>query len=140
MQGAATLQAQCGKLVIAVSDDISPDNADAIFWSLAYRSNFMEDVHVIPYRSSGHGPKSGRGAVEATLMIDATLKHHMPPLALPTEEFMTRAKKIWEELDLPRIAPQGAVARYELGDWDEEWTEFANAAVAGRWRESGKST
>ena len=57
MQGAATLQAQCGKLVIAVSEDISPDNADAIFWSLAYRSNFMEDAHIIPYRSSGHGPK-----------------------------------------------------------------------------------
>src|SRR5216684_7376002 len=34
MQGAATLQAQCGKLVIAVSEDISADNADAIFWSL----------------------------------------------------------------------------------------------------------
>src|SRR5215813_2749859 len=34
MQGAASLQAQCGKLVIAVSEDISPDNADAILWSL----------------------------------------------------------------------------------------------------------
>src|SRR5476649_2636279 len=77
MQGAATLQAQCGKLVIAVSEDIDPENADAIFWSLAYRSNFSEDVLVTPYRSSGHGPKSGRGALEGTLMIDATQKHDM---------------------------------------------------------------
>ena len=83
MRGAATLQAQCGKLVIAVSED-APDNADAIFWSLAYRANFMEDVHLTPYRSSGHGPKSGRAEMEGTLMIDATLKHDMPPLALPT--------------------------------------------------------
>lgn len=73
-------------------------------------------------------------------MIDATLKHDMPPLALPTEEFMTRAKKIWEELKLPRIVPQSPWHGYELGDWDEAWTQFADAAVAGNWRQSGKST
>jgi 4-hydroxy-3-polyprenylbenzoate decarboxylase len=140
MQGAAALQAQCGKLVIAVSEDISPDNADAIFWSLAYRSNFMEDVLMMPYRSSGHGPKSVRAATEGTLLIDATLKHDMPPLALPTEKFMVRAKKIWEELDLPHITPQAPWHGYQLGDWAEEWTEFANVAVAGNWRQSGKST
>jgi UbiD family decarboxylase len=140
MQGAATLQAQCGKLVIAVSEDIFPENADAIFWSLAYRSNFMEDVHITPYRSSGHGPKSGRAPVEGTLMIDATLKHDMPPLALPTEEFMMRAKEIWQELDLPRITPQAPWHGYEMGDWDDGWTEFAEAAVAGDWRKSGTST
>jgi 3-polyprenyl-4-hydroxybenzoate decarboxylase len=140
MQGAASLQAQCGKLVIAVSEDISPDNADAIFWSLAYRSDFMEDVLVTPYRSSGHGPKSGRGVTEGTMLIDATLKHDMPPLALPAEEFMTRAKKIWEELDLPRIIPQAPWHGYQLGDWDKEYDGFAEAAVAGDWRESGKQT
>jgi 4-hydroxy-3-polyprenylbenzoate decarboxylase len=140
MQGAATLQAQCGKLVIAVSEDIQPENADAIFWSLAYRSNFMEDLLVTPYRSSGHGPKSGRGAMEGTLLIDATLKHDMPPLALPAEEYMARAKDIWQELGLPRIVPQAPWHGYQLGDWSEEWTGFANAAVAGDWRQNGEST
>jgi UbiD family decarboxylase len=140
MQGAANLQAQCGKLVIAVSEDISPENADAIFWSLAYRSNFMEDVLITPFRSSGHGPKSGRAPTEGTMLIDATLKHDMPPLALPTEVFMLRAKEIWEELDLPRIAPQAPWHGYQLGDWAEEWTGFANAAVAGDWRQNGIST
>jgi 4-hydroxy-3-polyprenylbenzoate decarboxylase len=140
MQGAATLQAQCGKLVIAVSEDISPDNADAIFWSLAYRVNFMEDVLMSPYRSAGHGPKSGRAAEEGTLLIDATLKHDMPPLALPAEEFMTRAQEIWQELDLPRITPQAPWHGYQLGDWDEEWTRIAEAAVKGQWRESGAAT
>jgi len=140
MQGAASLQAQCGKLVVAVSEDISADNADAIFWSLAYRSNFMEDVHIAPYRSSGHGPKSGRAAVEGTMLIDATLKHDMPPLALPAEEFMTRARKIWEELGLPHITPQAPWHGYDLGDWDEEWSEFAKIAIAGDWRKSGQST
>ncbi len=140
MQGAATLQAQCGKLVIAVSEDIAPENADAVFWSLAYRSNFMEDILMVPYRSSGHGPKSGRAAMEGTLMIDATLKSDMPPLALPAEEYMTKAKEIWQELGLPRIVPQSPWHGYQLGDWDEEYTAFAEAAVAGNWRKSGEGT
>jgi len=140
MQGAATLQAQCGKLVIAVSEDINPENADAVFWSLAYRSDFSEDLHVTPYRSGGHGPKSGGGALEGTLMIDATLKHAMPPLALPAEEFMTRAKVIWQELDLPPLTPQSPWHGYQLGDWTPEWTDFAKAAVAGDWRAIGEST
>jgi 4-hydroxy-3-polyprenylbenzoate decarboxylase len=140
MQGAASLQAQCGKLVIAVSDDIDPESADAIFWSLAYRSDFNKDVLVMPYRSSGHGPKSGRAAEEGTLLIDATLKHDMPPLALPAEEYMTRAKKLWEELGLPRITPQPPWHGYDLGDWSAEWSAFAEAAVRGEWRASGENT
>jgi UbiD family decarboxylase len=140
MQGAASLQAQCGKLVIAVSEDIAPENADAVFWSLAYRSNFMEDILMMPYRSSGHGPKSGRAAMEGTLLIDATLKSDMPPLALPAEEYMTKAKAIWEELGLPRIVPQSPWHGYQLGDWDEEYTVFADAAVTGDWRKSGENT
>jgi UbiD family decarboxylase len=140
MHGAASLQAQCGKLVIAVSEDINPENADAIFWSLAYRSDFTEDVLVTPYRSSGHGPKSGRAPLEGTLLIDATLKHIMPPLALPAEEYMTNAKAIWEELGLPRLSPQSPWHGYQLGDWTQEWTDYANAAVKGDWRAAGEAT
>ena len=39
LHGAASLRADCGKICIAVSEDIDPANTDAIFWSLAYRSN-----------------------------------------------------------------------------------------------------
>jgi UbiD family decarboxylase len=140
MQGASSLQAQCGKLVIAVSEDISPDNADAIFWSLAYRSDFVQDVLITPHRSSGHGPKSGRAANEGTMLIDATLKTDLPPLALPAEEFMLRAKDIWQELDLPRIAPQTPWHGYQLGDWADEYAGYAKAAVAGDWRANGTAT
>src|SRR5579884_3294868 len=140
MQGAASLQAQCGKLVIAVSEDIDPENADAIFWSLAYRADFTKDVLVMPYRSSGHGPKSGRAAEEGTLLIDATLKHDMPPLALPAEEYMRRARELWQELGLPRITPQPPWHGYTLGDWAPEWSVFAQAAVRGEWRVSGENT
>ena len=57
-------RADCGKIVIAVSEDIDPTNTDAVLWSLAYRSNPVEDVHIEPYRSRGHAPKSGRSAVD----------------------------------------------------------------------------
>jgi len=140
LQGAANLQAQCGKLVIAVSEDINPENADAIFWSLAYRSNFDDDILEMPHRSSGHGPKSGRSPEEGTLLIDATLKHDMPPLALPAEKYMTHAKAIWEELKLPRLAPQSPWHGYELGDWTTEWTRYAEMATQGRWHELGDAT
>ena len=46
MQGAATRLADSGKIVVAVSEDIDPNNSDAVFWSLAYRSNPIEDVHL----------------------------------------------------------------------------------------------
>jgi 3-polyprenyl-4-hydroxybenzoate decarboxylase len=140
MQGAATLQAQCGKLVIAVSEDIDPGNADAIFWSLAYRADFTHDLHVTPYRTSGHGPKSGRSPLESTLLIDATLKHDMPPLALPTEKYMTAARTIWEELQLPHLTPRPPWHGYHLGDWDKRWDQYADAAVTGDWRTTGDRT
>jgi UbiD family decarboxylase len=140
MQGAATLQAQCGKLVIAVSEDIDPGNADAIFWSLAYRADFTHDLQVTPYRTSGHGPKSGRSPLESTLLIDATLKYDMPPLALPTEKYMTAARTIWEELQLPHLTPRPPWHGYHLGDWDKRWDQYADAAVTGDWRTTGDRT
>ncbi len=140
LHGAASLQAQCGKIVIAVSDDIDPENADAVFWSLAYRSNPTVDVLITPYRSLGHGPKSGRGDSDGTLLVDATLKQDLPPLALPTEPFMTRARGIWEELGLPQLSPRPPWHGYSLGDWNDLWQRFADAAVAGDWEASGENS
>jgi 4-hydroxy-3-polyprenylbenzoate decarboxylase len=145
LYGAANLRADCGKIVIAVSDDIDPTNADAVLWSLAYRANLSEDVHVAPYHAGGHGPKSGSGerggrGEDATLLIDATLKHAMPPLALPTREFMEHARAIWEELRLPALAPRAPWHGYSLGDWADAWTTYAERAVTGEWETSGRET
>ena len=75
LNGASILKADCGKIVIAVSEDIDPRNADAVFWSLAYRAHMGDDLHVVPHRSGGHGPKTGRRSEDQTLLIDATLKN-----------------------------------------------------------------
>jgi 4-hydroxy-3-polyprenylbenzoate decarboxylase len=140
MQGAASFRADCGKIVIALSEDIDPTNADAVFWSLAYRANLGEDLHVVPHRSGGHGPKSGGRKGDATLMIDATSKGPMPPLALPARDYMEKARAIWEELGLPRLTPRAPWHGYSLGDWDAAWDVFARRAVDGTWAESGEDT
>ena len=140
MQGAAAKQADCGKIVIAVSEDIDPANTDAVMWSLAYRSNPTDDVHVEPYRSRGHAPKSGPESLDSTMLIDATLKHPMPPLALPGRKYMERAQVIWEELGLPALTVRTPWHGYSLGDWSEPWEAFARNAVAGDWMKNGENT
>jgi len=55
LSGASTLMAGCGKIVVAVSEDVDPESTDAVLWSLAYRSNPIEDVHISPYRGGVQG-------------------------------------------------------------------------------------
>jgi 4-hydroxy-3-polyprenylbenzoate decarboxylase len=140
LSGASTLLADCGKICVAVSEDIDPTNADAVFWSMAYRMNPTDDLHVLPYRSAGHGPKTGTRSGDSTLLIDATLKSTAPPLALPSRELMENAKKIWDELKLPPITPQPPWHGYSLGDWADDWETFARRAVAGDWEANGRDT
>ncbi len=140
LHGAATLMPNCGKVCIAVSKDIDPSNTDAIFWSIAYRSNPIEDVHVAPYRGGVQGSQYGNRGTDSTLLIDATAKGPMPPLALPKREFMERAERLWNELKLPPIALKPPWHGYTLGDWIERWDLWADRAVRGDWEETGRET
>ena len=140
LHGTATLQPDIGKYVIAVSEDIDPDNPDAVFWSLAYRANPVEDVQILPYRSEGHGPKADGPREESTMLVDATLKEPVPPISLPKREYMERARVIWEELGLPALTPRAPWHGYSLGDWDAIWDAYAERAVTGRWEETGKES
>jgi UbiD family decarboxylase len=139
LRGAAFFKGDMGKITIAVTDDIDPDSADAVLWSMAYRMNPVEDVQALPHRGQGHGPKREHGNEEdSTLLVDATMKSDMPPLALPKKEYMARAKQIWEELGLPKLRPQSPWHGYSLGDWLSQWDDAAKRAVEGRWQENGR--
>ncbi|MCZ0955006.1 MAG: UbiD family decarboxylase [Rhodospirillaceae bacterium] len=140
LEAASTLQAQCGKIVIAVSEDIDPANSDAIFWSLAYRMNPVNDIRIVPGRSRGHGPKGATAETESGILVDATRKGPMTPLALPAREYMENARAIWEELKLPALSPQSPWHGYAMGEWTDAWEAFARNAVAGRWSENGVAT
>jgi UbiD family decarboxylase len=139
LYGAAYFKGDCGKICVAVNDDIDPDNSDALLWALAYRMNPVKDVQMLPHRGQGHGPKREHGNEEdSTLLMDATMKGDMPPLALPKQEYMERAKAIWEKLGLPRLRPQPPWYGYSLGDWLPQWDEAAKRAVEGRYLENGR--
>ncbi|HZO45338.1 MAG TPA: UbiD family decarboxylase [Xanthobacteraceae bacterium] len=140
MNGAASLNAIAGKIIIAVSEDIDPDNLDAVMWSIAYRCNPVEDVHIPPYHGGVQGAQYSNRGLGSKLLIDATMKGPMAPLALPKKEFMERAQALWEKLDLPPITLRQPWHGYNLGDWIERWDTWADRAVTGRWEETGKET
>jgi 4-hydroxy-3-polyprenylbenzoate decarboxylase len=140
LHGTANFTAGVGKVCIAISEDIDPTNTDAILWSVAYRSNPIDDVHITPWRGGVQGSHYSGRAADSTLLIDATLKHDMPPLALPAREFMEGARKIWEELGLPALTVRAPWHGYTLGDWTETWESFARRAVAGDWEKNGEET
>ena len=124
-----------------MSEDIDPDKLDAVMWSIAYRCNPVEDVHILPYHGGVQGAQYGPRASDSTLLIDATMKGPMAPLALPKKEFMERAQALWEELGLPpltRASRRGTATA--LGDWTERWDTCAERAVAGDWEQSGEET
>jgi UbiD family decarboxylase len=140
LSGASTLMSGCGKIVVAVSEDIDPESTDAVLWSLAYRSNPIEDVHIQPYRGNLQGAQYGPRGADSSMLIDATRKRPMPPLALPTREFMERARSIWEELGLPALTAQSPWHGYALGDWTDTWETFARRAAMGEWQMTGQET
>jgi UbiD family decarboxylase len=140
LHGTANFTAGVGKICIAVSDDIDPANTDAVLWSMAYRSNPAEDVHVTPWRGGVQGAHYTGSTADSTLLIDATLKHKMPPLALPAKEYMEGARKIWQELGLPALTIRQPWHGYTLGDWTDAWESFARCAVAGDWEKNGEET
>jgi 4-hydroxy-3-polyprenylbenzoate decarboxylase len=138
LYGAAILHRAAGKYVIAVNDDIDPENADAIFWAMSYRANPNLDFHILPHRDQGHGPRSKRnGGEDASVLIDATLKENFPPISLPKREYMERAKVIWEELGLPTLKPESPWFGYSLGEWSEEMDQAAQRATRGDYFETG---
>ena len=97
-------------------------------WAMSYRANPILDLHILPHRDQGHGPRSKRnGGEEASVLIDATLKEDFPPISLPKRPYMERAKAIWEELGLPTLKPESAVVRL-----------FARRVVAGA-RQGGRA-
>jgi 4-hydroxy-3-polyprenylbenzoate decarboxylase len=140
LHGAANLQSNCGKIVIAVSEDIDPASMDAVLWSLAYRTNPIEDVHLVPHRGGVQGAQYGPKTSDSGMLVDATRKYPMAPLALPTREYMEHARALWEELDLYPLNVQSPWHGYGLGDWTDRWETFARRAAAGDWELTGSDT
>ena len=130
LEGAASLHRFAGKWVVAIDEDIDPDNADAVLWAMSYRCQPQHDLHVLPHKDAGHGPRGPRDHGEsASVLINATLKGTFAPVALPKREFMEGARAIWERLGLPALKPEPPWHGYDLGHWPKELEQQARLAT-----------
>ncbi|MFN4281509.1 MAG: UbiD family decarboxylase [Alphaproteobacteria bacterium] len=132
LYGASSFLRYGGKYVIAVDEDIDPENSDALFWAMCYRAQAQYDLKILDKKDPGHGPRAPRDNGEsASVLINATLKGDYPPVALPKREYMEKARKIWERLDLPQLTPQSPWFGYDLGGWNDDLDAMASLAVKG---------
>lgn len=140
LMGAVVFRPSMSKIVIAVDEDIDPENLDAVFWALGYRSQPHRDVQIIRGTDIGHAPRhDARGSADdSCLLWDATLKEKFPPISLPKKEFMERARKLWNQLGLPKLEPETPWYGYSLGDWHDELDEEAKLATAGQFWRTGE--
>ena len=138
LYGIASLRQHEGKWLIAVDQDIDPDNADAVFWAMSYRCRPHRDLITLAHQDEGSGPRSLVDKEDSAVLVDATLKEDFPPVSLPKREFMERAKEIWEGLGLPPLKPEAPWYGYDLGAWTEELERQAVLAVQGDFWETGK--
>ena len=138
LYGVASFRRAEGKWVVAVNEDIDPDNADATFWAMCFRCKPHRDVHLLHHKDEGHGPRSLYDSEDSAVLIDAALKETFPPIALPKRQYMENAKAIWEEIGLPKLRPEAPWFGYDLGEWNEHLERQAELAVRSEYWQTGE--
>ena len=127
-------EASMGKTIIAVDDDIDPEDLDAVVWAMSFRMQPARDVTVLPGKLPRLDPSAatdGSVASSSALLIDATRKAPYPPTSLPARPYMERARALWDDLGLPPLQLATPWHGYELGAWSDEDRRAAEAAVRG---------
>lgn len=143
LYGASAFSSAVGKMIVAVNEDIEPENLDMLFWAMAYRMRPHQDLRILDHKDMGHGPRTGADdnhyeATDSAMLVNAMLKRPYPPISLPAKQYMENAKKIWEELGLPPLRPQMPWYGYSLGQWPEEFQIEAERAVRGEYWKTGE--
>lgn len=141
------------KVVIAVDDDINPDDPHMVIFALAHRFQPHRDARIITRPSHGltdcsvapmevlerlreeHEPKLPDRSL---LLIDATMKWPYPPISLPTKEFMDRALELWRQEGLPELKLREPVSGRNLGYWSDEDMQKAARAMRGEYYRTGE--
>ena len=138
LQGAASMHRYAGKWVVAIDEDIDPENANALFWAMSYRCQPQHDIKIIDRKDPGHGPRNLRDNGEgASVLVNAMARGDFPPIALPTREYMENARAIWERLGLPALRPEAPWHGYSMGFWPEALAEQARLATQGEYFQTG---
>jgi UbiD family decarboxylase len=138
LYGVASLRRAEGKWVIAVNEDIDPNDTNAVFWAMSYRCKPHRDVEMLKHKDEGHGPRSLLDSEDSAVLVDATLKETFPPVSLPKRQYMEKAAEIWYELGLPKLRPERPWYGYDMGEWNEDLETMARRAVRGDYWQTGE--
>jgi UbiD family decarboxylase len=140
LNAAAAYDPTTGKVIVVVDEDIDPHDPDNVNWAMSYRMQPHRDVRITGGKASmldhslfppGHSADLNEIYGASAILIDATRKWAYPPVSLPRQEYMERAKQIWEEEGLPTLTPKSPWHGYDLGYWPAEEAYEADLAVRG---------
>jgi UbiD family decarboxylase len=132
------------KFIVAVDNDIDPDDPLGVNWAIVNRCQPHRDVRIVQPRPLPHGPLNfladgnNYDTLDSALLIDATMKGKFPPISLPAREYMERAVQIWRGINLPPLQLKNPWYGYSLGLWSAESDEEAKLAVQGKYYETGE--
>lgn len=147
LAAAASYAADIGKIIIAVDEDINPNDPDSVTWALSFRMQPARDIQVVQGKAAHLDPSAAKPGLEGTetgfressaILIDATMKWPYPPVALPKKEFMEKALQVWRLANLPSLQLKEPWYGYDLGVWNEEYERQAQLVLSGKHFELGK--
>ena len=145
LRAASAFDPSLGKIFIAVDADVDPDSMDAVLWALSYSMQPHRDAEIIRGKVPRLDPSVTPGADEnypdgrgtSAILINACREHPYLPVSLPRRDFMENALARWQALSLPALELKAPWHGYPLSLWTEENAQEAEAAVTGRYFETG---
>lgn len=141
------------KVVIAVDDDIDPEDMDSVVWALSQRFQPHRDTRIITHPANGltdvslapmEAMEKARAEymlelpTQSMLLMNATMKWPLPPISLPKKEFMDRAVQIWREEGFPELKLREPYYGRNLGYWHPEENQKAEWALKGEYCKTGE--
>lgn len=90
-----------GKFTVVFDDDIDIFDAVNTQWAMTFRVQPQRDIKIVPNTPMMPHDPSGKALPEtlkpSKVIIDATMKHEFPALALPPQEHLELVDSQWEE-------------------------------------------
>lgn len=146
-------EARNPKIAIVVDEDIDCRDPDSVNWALTFSMRPQRDIRIITHRIPGLDPSGfppGITAAErrfplpvgtSAVLIDATRKWDYSPVALPKEEYMRQALRVWEEEQLPKLQLKKPWYGYYLGRQraeEEDAQLILNGDIAKLWEKQAR--
>ena len=109
-----------GRWVIAVNDDIDPENSDALWWAVCYRAQAQHDIRILDRKDPGHGPRFARDNGEtASVLIDAHAQGQGAAGGAPQARIHGARARPLGRAGPARLHAGAALARLFLGFWPD---------------------